>query len=192
MKLDLSQIIDGYPGHEHALAVDAARRGRRDAVRARAHELHADAADRERRYQRPGLFHRRATSFRTDAKLNRFSPRFVVDVKTRQRHVARTSASICSPPLRTGAAEIQRAGGLVGIGAHGEMPGIGMHWEMEAHVMGGMTPLEAIHAATIGSAETIGRQCEFGSLEPGKYADLVILGEGSARATSATACRSRR
>ena len=50
-----------------------------------------------------------------------------------------------------------------------------MHWEMEAHVMGGMTPLEALHAATMGSAETIGRQAEFGSIETGKFADLVIL-----------------
>jgi len=55
------------------------------------------------------------------------------------------------------------------------MPGIGMHWEMEAHVMGGMTPVEAIHAATIGSAETIGRHSEFGTLEDGKFADLIIL-----------------
>ena len=38
-----------------------------------------------------------------------------------------------------------------------------------------MTPHEALHAATIGSAETIGRQDEIGSLETGKYADLVIL-----------------
>ena len=41
--------------------------------------------------------------------------------------------------------------------------------------MGGMTPLEAIRAATIGSAETIGRQSELGSIEPGKFADLVVL-----------------
>jgi cytosine/adenosine deaminase-related metal-dependent hydrolase len=32
-----------------------------------------------------------------------------------------------------------------------------------------------LHAATIGSAETIGRQDEIGSLAPGKFADLVIL-----------------
>jgi imidazolonepropionase-like amidohydrolase len=38
-----------------------------------------------------------------------------------------------------------------------------------------MTPAEVLHAATIGSAETIGRQEEMGSLEPGKFADLVIL-----------------
>jgi imidazolonepropionase-like amidohydrolase len=41
--------------------------------------------------------------------------------------------------------------------------------------MGGMTPAEALHAGTIGSAAAIGRAAEFGSLDPGKFADLVIL-----------------
>jgi len=38
-----------------------------------------------------------------------------------------------------------------------------------------MTPHEVLRAVTIGSAETIGRQDEIGSLATGKYADLVIL-----------------
>jgi imidazolonepropionase-like amidohydrolase len=46
---------------------------------------------------------------------------------------------------------------------------------MQAHAAGGMTPHEVLHAATIGSAETIGRQDEIGSLDVGKYADLVVL-----------------
>jgi len=39
----------------------------------------------------------------------------------------------------------------------------------------GMTPTEVLHAATIGGARTIGGGAEFGSIEAGKYADLVIL-----------------
>lgn len=73
------------------------------------------------------------------------------------------------------AARIQRAGGVIGMGAHGNVPGVGFHWELEAHVEGGMTPLEALRAATLGSATGIGRDAEFGSLEAGKFADLVIL-----------------
>ena len=56
------------------------------------------------------------------------------------------------------------------MGAHGEVPGIGYHWEIESHVMGGMAPMAALHAATAGSAETIGRLDDLGTIEPGKLA----------------------
>lgn len=36
--------------------------------------------------------------------------------------------------------------------------------------------MAVLHAATIGSAETIGRKSDLGSIEPGKIADLVVLG----------------
>ena len=48
---------------------------------------------------------------------------------------------------------------------------------MQALATDGMTPMEILHAATIGSSKTIGRDAEFGSLEPGKFADLIILGK---------------
>ena len=35
--------------------------------------------------------------------------------------------------------------------------------------------MEALKAATIGSAEVIGHSDDVGSLEPGKFADLLIL-----------------
>ncbi len=79
------------------------------------------------------------------------------------------------PAIAADAARLQSEGGLVGIGSHGEAPGIGFHWEMELHGAGGMTPLAVLHAATIGSAETIGRSSDLGSIEPGKIADLVVL-----------------
>jgi imidazolonepropionase-like amidohydrolase len=68
-----------------------------------------------------------------------------------------------------------RAGGLVGVGAHGDIPGFGTHWEMQAYVEGGWTPAETLWAATMGSATVIGRDHQLGSLEPGKLADLLIL-----------------
>ena len=39
----------------------------------------------------------------------------------------------------------------------------------------GQTPAEAIRSATLSAAELIGREKEFGSLEPGKWADLIAV-----------------
>ena len=79
------------------------------------------------------------------------------------------------PLSASGAAEMFREGGLVGIGAHGDTPGLGTHWELQAHVEGGWTTAEALWAATLGSAAVIGRDAQLGSLETGKLADLVVL-----------------
>ncbi|CAA9520385.1 MAG: tolB protein precursor, periplasmic protein involved in the tonb-independent uptake of group A colicins [uncultured Sphingomonas sp.] len=173
LRLDLSQIIDGYPGHEHALP--AAPLGR-DMVEllARTRTSYTPTLQiGNGGYEGQDYFIVRDRPS-GDPKLNRFAPRFVVSVKTRQRQW-RELGEYLFPQIAADAARVKRAGGLVAIGAHGEMPGLGTHWEMEAHVMGGMTPAEALHSATMGSAEAIGRAGEFGSLEPGKFADLVIL-----------------
>ncbi len=51
----------------------------------------------------------------------------------------------------------------------------GMHLELEELVASGLTPLEAIHAATGAAAEILGADAELGTIEVGKWADLVIL-----------------
>ena len=50
-----------------------------------------------------------------------------------------------------------------------------MNVEMECLVGAGWTPHEALEAATLGSAAGIGRDREVGSLEPGKFADMVVV-----------------
>ena len=63
----------------------------------------------------------------------------------------------------------------VNIGAHGQQDGIGTHWEMWSFAKGGWTPLQALQAATVMPARTLGMDRDIGTLEPGKLADLVIL-----------------
>lgn len=169
-KLDLTQIQDGFATSEHALPASPIYD---DVVRFLAGS--GTGYNTTLMINGGGQDHfivdRRANE---DPKLNRFAPRFIVDMKTRKRNW-RQLADAMFPAYAAGAARVMRAGGLVGMGSHGEIPGLGFHWEMEAHVMGGMTPTEALHAATIGSARVIGRDADFGSLEPGKVADILIL-----------------
>ena len=63
----------------------------------------------------------------------------------------------------------------VNIGAHGQQDGIGAHWEIWSFVKGGWTPLQALEAATINPARTLGLSKDLGSLEAGKLADLVVM-----------------
>jgi imidazolonepropionase-like amidohydrolase len=47
--------------------------------------------------------------------------------------------------------------------------------EFGALVRGGMTPIEALRAATVNGAELTGRLKDIGTLEPGKFADIVAV-----------------
>ncbi len=47
--------------------------------------------------------------------------------------------------------------------------------EFGALVSGGMTPIDALRAATVNGAELLGRSNEIGTLEPGKFADIVAV-----------------
>jgi imidazolonepropionase-like amidohydrolase len=63
----------------------------------------------------------------------------------------------------------------VSIGAHGQQAGLGPHWEMWSFVRGGWSPIEALRAATIMPATSLGYAKDVGSLEVGKLADLLVL-----------------
>jgi imidazolonepropionase-like amidohydrolase len=55
-------------------------------------------------------------------------------------------------------------------------PGFGLHDELEILVKAGLTPLQALRAATIDAARFLEATDTLGSVEPGKVADLVLLG----------------
>lgn len=54
-------------------------------------------------------------------------------------------------------------------------PGFSLHEELQRFVAAGFTPLEALQTATLNPALFFGKDQDFGSLEKGKIADLVLL-----------------
>lgn len=71
--------------------------------------------------------------------------------------------------------KLSRAGVTIGTGTDIWQIPIGVHMELEQLVAAGLTPMEAIHAATGGAAQILGAGNELGTIEMGKWADLVFL-----------------
>jgi imidazolonepropionase-like amidohydrolase len=64
------------------------------------------------------------------------------------------------------------AGGLIVAGTDGPNA-INLHGELMSYVLAGMTPYEALKAATVNPA--IALNTDTGTIEPGKLADIVIV-----------------
>jgi len=174
LKLDLTQIMDGYSGNEHALVAfplydDVIQ------LMAKSHTSYTTTLQITNGGASGQDYFIAAHDPGEDAKFTHFTPAFAVEQMTTRLDQWMPLSQYVFPTVAKGALDIERQGGLVGIGAHGNTPGVGFHFEMEAHVIGGWTPEAVLHAATLGSAETIGRVNEIGSLTPGKFADLLIL-----------------
>jgi imidazolonepropionase-like amidohydrolase len=67
------------------------------------------------------------------------------------------------------------AGVPVVAGTDEGIPGHSVHREIELYVEAGLTPMEALQAATIVSARAMKMDAELGTIERGKRADMVVL-----------------
>ena len=69
------------------------------------------------------------------------------------------------------------AGGKIHSGSDPNhvVPGYALHAELEMLVEAGLTPLQAIQTAALNVAEAWGKEKDFGSVEKGKVADLIIV-----------------
>jgi imidazolonepropionase-like amidohydrolase len=54
-------------------------------------------------------------------------------------------------------------------------PGISLHLELQRFVAAGFTPLQALQTATINPARFLGKLSDYGSVQSGRVADLVLL-----------------
>jgi hypothetical protein len=72
-------------------------------------------------------------------------------------------------------AGVRLLAGTDSFGAGALLPGAGLLNELSFLTRAGLTPLEAIQAATITAAHALGREADLGTVEEGKIADLVVL-----------------
>src|SRR2546423_15633833 len=71
--------------------------------------------------------------------------------------------------------KLSRAGVTIGTGTDIWQIPIGVHMELQQLVAAGLTPLQAIHTGTGAAARILGAYKELGTIQMGKWADLVFL-----------------
>jgi Tol biopolymer transport system component len=174
LKLDLTHVIDGFHGNEHTLPVTPLYK---DVLQMFTQSGISETPTLIVNYGGPfgEDYWYEYSEVHDNAKLNRFTPHRVIDEKTKRRPGWFRKDEYEFPKLAAQMAKLERAGGLVGVGSHGQIQGIGYHWEMWMLASGGMTPLEVLKCATVNGSKIVGRPEELGTIEPGKLADLVIF-----------------
>lgn len=174
LKLNLTQMADGYSGQEHSFPIMP---------------LYKDVVEfvaRTKTFYTPTIlvaygapwtenYWFETEKVDTDAKLHRWVPWELLDGMTRRRPQWFLPEEYGHAKIAKTVTDIVRAGGRAGLGSHGQLQGLGAHWETWSLGSGGLTPHETLRIVTTFSAEAIGLQQDVGSLEPGKLADLLVL-----------------
>jgi imidazolonepropionase-like amidohydrolase len=99
--------------------------------------------------------------------------------KTRASKVSAAEAEALPVAMRN-LKKIYDAGILVALGTDSgatpvRVPGFAEHMELVLMVQSGLTPLQAISVATKNAAQLLGVSDQYGTLEPGKKANFIIL-----------------
>lgn len=174
LKLNLTQIMDGYTGQEHSFPIMP---------------LHKDVVEfvaRTKTFYTPTIlvaygapwsenFYFETENTVGDAKLNKWIPNELLDTMIRRRPQWFIPEEYGHTKIGKQVADIVHAGGRAGLGSHGQLQGLGAHWETWNLGSGGLTPHETLKVVTIFGAEALGMQQDVGSITPGKLADLVVL-----------------
>ncbi len=181
-KYDLTMVLDGYPGQEHATPTVPLYK---DVVNLYARSGIEYTPTLLVQYGGPwaeDYYFQREQPY-NDPKVRRFMPYEELALKTRRRGAGVGPGpggwfmedEYIFPKTAKAAADIVKAGGRIGVGSHGEFQGLGYHWELWSIASGGMPAYDALRMATITGAQALGLDGDLGSLESGKLADLIVM-----------------
>ena len=183
-RLDLTHVMDGYPGVEHALPVAPIYS---DVVRLFKASQTTNSPTLLVSYGGPfgeNYFYTTET-VHDDAKLRRFAPHASVDARSRRRGPGAGGSpggagwflkdEYVFPKHAQFVKRMLEDSARVGVGSHGQLQGLGYHWELWALGSGGASNHDVLRAATILGAEAIGFGQDIGSVETGKFADLLVF-----------------
>ena len=121
-------------------------------------------------------FYQHAGPVWADAKLARFTPRAVIESRSRRLPGHAYDGDYFHMKVAASANALLERGVLVNLGEHGQRQGLGAHWDLWALSHGGTSNHDVLRAGTIFPATYIGLGSQLGSLEAGKLADVVLLG----------------
>src|SRR5918996_584366 len=111
-------------------------------------------------------------------------PYFKANVRANHEGIAAITDTELLSRVKIGYEKIQdfirryvRAGGKIRVGSdpNSILPAWAVHVEMQLLTEAGLTPMEAILAATRNAAEMIHKEKEIGVIAPGAYADIVVV-----------------